>query len=256
MPVSSGFLAFHRTGGRGTPLVLSHGLTDNGLCWSRLAIALESDFDIIMLDSRGHGNSSRISSAASNDPGQDIADAINQLNLHSPIVMGHSVGARATAEFANVYPHLVSKVILEDPPFVPVVDPLAADLRRQKFHAQVTLFHSMSDADITAMGRATALGWHDDEFAAWTAGKRQVDANAMPDYRTPWQDSIARIATPTLLIYGEQERGGIVTPAIAAQARQINPNITAAQISGAGHNIRRENFSAYLAAIRDFLTSS
>ena len=251
--VSGGFLAFHRTGGAGIPLVLSHGLTDNGLCWGRLATALAPDFDVIMLDALGHGNSSRIASAVSNDPGRDIAEAINQLGLHSPVVMGHSVGARATAEFANTHPQRVSKVILEDPPFLPLVDPLAAELRRQKFHQQVEMFQAMSDAEITAMGRATAPSWHDDEFAAWTAGKRQVDASAMPIYRTPWQDTVAQISVPTLLIHGEQQLGGIVTPAIAEEARQINPNITAVQISGAGHNIRRENFPAYLAAVRDFL---
>ncbi|MCA6319719.1 alpha/beta fold hydrolase, partial [Phenylobacterium sp.] len=58
--VSGGQLAYHRTGGDGPPLVLSHGLTDNGLCWTRLAEALAPDFDIIMLDARGHGASSRV----------------------------------------------------------------------------------------------------------------------------------------------------------------------------------------------------
>ena len=255
VPVSGGHLAFHRTGGTGTPLVLSHGLTDNGLCWSRLAIALALDFDIIMLDARGHGGSSRISLATSHDPGRDIAEAIDQLDLQSPVVMGHSVGARATMELANANPYRVAKVILEDPPLIPVADPSAAEIRSQTFHRQVLKFQTMSDGGITAMGRATAPGWHDDEFAAWTTAKKQVDPNAIPSYRTSWQDSIARITAPTLLIYGEQARGGIVTPAIAEEARQINANITSVQINGAGHNIRRENFAAYLASVRDFLLS-
>ncbi len=42
---------YHRTGGRDKPvLLMTHGFTDNGLCWSRTAHELEDDYDILMLD--------------------------------------------------------------------------------------------------------------------------------------------------------------------------------------------------------------
>jgi len=251
--VTGGRLAFHRTGGSGAVLVLSHGLTDNGLCWSRFAAALASEFDIVMLDARGHGHSSRISATEPYDPGQDIAEAIDELGLVSPIVMGHSVGARATAMYANANPGRVSKVILEDPPFLPLAERSATQARRRKFREQVEKFLAMSDSQITAMGKAASPGWHDDEFPAWTGAKKQVDPEAMPAYRTSWQDSIARITAPTLLLYGDRARGGIVTPEIADEAKALNPNIRTVQIAGSGHNIRRENFADYLAAVRTFL---
>ena len=87
--VAGGRLRYHRTGGDGPPLVLSHGLTDNGLCWSRFAAAMESDFDIIMLDARGHGESSKAPDGALHEPAADIAAAIDQLGLELPVVMGH-----------------------------------------------------------------------------------------------------------------------------------------------------------------------
>ena len=65
--------------------------------------------------------------------------------------------------------------------------------------------------------------------------------------------AIAKIAVPTLLIYGEADRGGLVTPEFAAEASAINANISSAQIRGAGHNIRRENFPAFLSVVRAFL---
>ena len=46
---------YHRTGGPYPVLLLIHGFTDNGLCWSRVARQLEANYDILMLDSRGHG---------------------------------------------------------------------------------------------------------------------------------------------------------------------------------------------------------
>ncbi|HEY8572254.1 alpha/beta hydrolase [Phenylobacterium sp.] len=253
MPVKSGFLAYHRTGGDLPPLVLSHGLTDNGLCWTRLAAALEAEFDIVMLDARGHGDSSRISTAASCDPAQDIADAVAGLGLQAPIVMGHSVGARATAAYANRHPGEVAKVILEDPPLLPLASAEEVETRDRKFRAQVARFQSMTEAEIYAGGQATSPSWSPEDFPAWAAAKRQVDPEAMPTYTQPWQSEIDRIAVPTLLIHGEPALGSLVSASAAAEALALNPNIRAVQIAGASHNVRRENFPDYLAAVRAFL---
>ena len=43
-------LNYHRTGGDGKPvLVLLHGITDDGLCWTRVARDLEADHDIVKI---------------------------------------------------------------------------------------------------------------------------------------------------------------------------------------------------------------
>lgn len=251
--VSGGYLGFNRTGGPGPVLVLSHGLTDNGLCWFRLAAALASDFDIVMLDARGHGASSRISVDAPHDPGADIGEAIEGLGLRNPIVMGHSVGARATADYAGAHPGRISKVILEDPPLLAPAEPSATEARRGRFRGQVAEFQAMSEAEIIAMGKAASPLWHDDDFPDWATAKKQVDPEAFPAYGAPWQDSITRIAAPTLLLHGEADHGSLVTARRAEEAKSINPRITSVQIAAAGHNVRRENFPDYLAAVRAFL---
>ena len=49
-----------RTGnGEKPPLVLVHGFSDDGPCWTPTARDLEADYDILMLDARGHGRSGR-----------------------------------------------------------------------------------------------------------------------------------------------------------------------------------------------------
>jgi pimeloyl-ACP methyl ester carboxylesterase len=251
--ITGGQLAYHRTGGAGPVLVLAHGLTDNGLCWGRTAQALCGDYDIVMLDARGHGNSSRMVPGMLHDPGRDLAEAIAGLALKTPIVMGHSVGASATAAYANANPARAAKVILEDPPFLPEIGIAEAQHRREGFRRQIAEMQTLTDAEITAFGQRTSPLWHEDEFPAWTQGKRQVDVEAVPLRFLPWQATIDQIAAPTLLIYGETERGGLVTPEIACEAMQINPLIQAVQITGAGHNIRRENCSGFLTAVRAFL---
>ena len=251
--IAGGHLGYHRTGGGGAQLVLVHGLTDNGLCWSRVAAVLADEFDIIMLDARGHGTSSRQTEDARHDPAQDLAEAITGLGLKSPILIGHSVGAWAAAAYAGRHPEAVSKLILEDPPLLPVAEPFEVLARQERFRQQITHLQSLSDAELAAWGRALSPTWHEDEFPEWMLGKRQVDFAAMPNFSEPWQSIFASLSSPTLLIYGDVTKGGLITPEIAAEAVRINPQINAVQIEAAGHNIRRENFQGFLAAVRAFL---
>lgn len=251
--VTGGELVYHRTGGVGPALVLSHGLTDNGLCWSRFAAAMAGHFDVIMIDARGHGGSARPSAGGIDDPARDLGGVIASLGLENPIVMGHSVGARATAAYANAHPGKVRKVILEDPVFLPLIDDEAAAARRARFGSQVARFQTMSEADILAMGRKDSPGWHDDDFPAWATAKRQVDPEAFPHYTTPWQQEVDRIDAPTLIVHGEPRLGSLITPSIADEARALNRNIRTIEIPGAGHNVRRENFVGVLTAVRAFL---
>lgn len=234
-------------------MVLVHGLTDNGLCWARLATALASRFDIVMLDARGHGASSRILDGECHDPGADVADAIRNLGLDDVVVIGHSVGARAAAICAGIVPERILKLILEDPPLLPLTDQATKQKRRQAFREHAALFHAMSEAEIAAKGKAESPHWHEDDFPAWAESKKQVDVEAYPQYAQPWQDTLARILAPALLIHGEAEMGSLVTSQIIDEAKSVNPRLHFAKIEGAGHNIRRERFSDYLGTILEFL---
>lgn len=251
--VPGGHIAYHRTGTQGPAVVLSHGLTDNGLCWSRTAEVLCREFDVVMLDSRGHGDSSRLVDGNEHDPAADIAAAIEQLRLDRPVVMGHSMGARATARFAAMHADVPSKVVLEDPPLLAPRDDAAKEKWRAVFREQVLELRSMTPAEITERGRMRSPTWHEDEFPHWTEAKLQVDTSVNLHDPEPWQDYVARIAAPTLLIHGEAGHDGIVTDAIAAEAVSLNPRIVTRCIPGAGHNVRRENFDGYIEAVLGFL---
>jgi pimeloyl-ACP methyl ester carboxylesterase len=251
--ISGGRLSYHRTGGHRPPLVLSHGLTDNGLCWTRVAEALAPDFDVIMLDARGHGASSRVGPGEVVDPIRDLAEAVEALDLSRVLVMGHSVGARASAGFAAAFPKRVRALVLEDPPLVPPMTPDARERRLQTFREQVARFRSMTEAELRAFGMRQSPSWDPVEFPAWATSKRQVDAEALPLLNSAWQEDFRSLQSPTLLIHGESERGSMVAPEQAREALELNPNLRAVRIPGAGHNVRRENFADVLLAVRSFL---
>src|SRR5690242_10061068 len=109
---------YYRSGGDNKPpIVLLHGITDSGLCWTRVARDLEGDYDVIMTDARGHGrsNGKQFSTTLLAD---DVAAVIRELGLTKPYLFGHSMGAITSAVVAATYPELVRAVVLEDPPFM------------------------------------------------------------------------------------------------------------------------------------------
>lgn len=77
---------YHRTGGNKPQIVLNHGAADDGLCWTRVAKELQSDFDVIMVDARGHGlSSSGDGDYSSAHRAADLAGLIQFLALDRPI---------------------------------------------------------------------------------------------------------------------------------------------------------------------------
>jgi N-formylmaleamate deformylase len=245
--IPDGRIAFHRTGGNAPPLLLAHGGTDNGLGWSRVASALQQDFDVVMVDLRSHGRSTRVAPEIEDPSADDLALVITALGLGRPAVMGHSLGARTVARLAADNPSLVSRVVLEDPPFAEFRPP--AD-----FIQQFKDMQTLSEAEIIAIGKRMSPKWHDDEFPSWAMALKQVDFEFISRLNfANWEEPIRRIKAPTLVIYADVELRGIVTHASAKKAVGINPRVTLAHIPGAGHNIRREKFDQYVTVVSDFL---
>lgn len=245
---------YHRTGGDKPAVVLAHGFTDNGLCWTRVARVLQSDYDVVMYDARNHGESDR-KQVGDSDSEADCAGVIRELGLENPALIGHSMGARTVARVAGRHPENVRCAILEDPPW-PVdleEDYQERDARFAEFRRWISGLKDVSVEQIVKHGRRFNPTWHDDEFPAWAASKQQVEMGIAPDLGGTWQNDAAAIAVPTLLVYADPQAGGIVSAAAAQQAESLNARIRAQHIPGAGHNIRREQFEPFMTVVQDFL---
>ena len=48
---------YYRTGGDKPKVLFNHGAGDDGLGWTRVVKELENEYDVIMMDARGHGKS-------------------------------------------------------------------------------------------------------------------------------------------------------------------------------------------------------
>jgi pimeloyl-ACP methyl ester carboxylesterase len=101
-------LHYYRTGNRsGIPMVLVHGITDDGLCWMPVAKVLAPFYDIIMVDVRGHGKSDAPNEGYTlENLASDLASCIQSLQLKKPILLGHSLGAIISLLLAGYYPEI------------------------------------------------------------------------------------------------------------------------------------------------------
>ena len=92
---------FLRTGGDKPPLVALHGLIGSGACLSPVARTLKGDFDVILPDARGHGQSSGpVSGYSYPELAADVIGLIEKLALDQPILLGHSMGGLTAAVVA------------------------------------------------------------------------------------------------------------------------------------------------------------
>ena len=260
---------YYRTGGAKPPLVLAHGFSDNGLCWTRVVQVLEKDYDVIMADARGHGLSDAPESGySSEDHAADLAGLIQALGLNQPALVGHSMGASTVAATVTGYPELVAAAILEDPPWFDENSPWnrgRADLseeerkaQAEKRRAELIARKSEPREAIMAAGRQQSPTWDEIEFGPWADSKKQLSPNVLNRSmltHKPWQETVSQITRPTLLVTADPGKA-IVTPEIAQQAVATNDNLQWVRIEGAGHNIRREQFEAFVQAVTEFLAQN
>lgn len=252
-------LHYHRTGGKKVACLLLHGITDNGLCWSRVARDLEGDHDLVMPDARGHGRSSGVEHGFSIDLlAEDVAAVIRALSLDRPVLYGHSMGAITAVVVAARYPELVRAIGLEDPPLFSHAEGPSEQQQAQVREWLLDL-RQLPHEERIRRGIAANPGWAMDELGPWADAKAEVDLDVMGYFRVPatypWQDTLPRIACPIMLVTGDPEQGAIVTPEVAREAEGIWQDGRLVHIAGAGHSIHRDRYDETMAAVRGFLAA-
>jgi 3-oxoadipate enol-lactonase len=115
-------LAYERRG-KGPPLVLIHGHPLDHTIWELVVPLLEKDFDLILPDLRGFGQSETVRTGyLLTDMAADIAALLDSLNLQQATIAGHSMGGYIALAFARAYPDrirglgLVASHVFADPP--------------------------------------------------------------------------------------------------------------------------------------------
>jgi 3-oxoadipate enol-lactonase len=101
-------LAYERMG-KGNPLMLIHGYPLDHTSWNEVASLLENEFDVILPDLRGFGQSTTFETPYTmSDMADDLAGLLDHLKIEKVALAGHSMGGYVALAFAKKYPQRVS----------------------------------------------------------------------------------------------------------------------------------------------------
>ncbi len=224
-----------RTGGARPPLVLLHGLTGDGACWSPLARSLDDQFDVVMPDARGHGKSSTPHGYRYDDHASDVVGLIRGLRLAKPVLLGHSMGGMTAAVVASLIGDLVRGVVLADPTFLsPQRQRAVRDSDVAEQHRRLV---SLNKDEVLAELRARHPHRSSEIIGLLADARLQTRLSAF-DVLTPpnpeYRQLVCKICVPILLVIGNTP---VVSIETARELQSLNPRIRVEQIQDAGHGV-------------------
>jgi haloacetate dehalogenase len=107
-------------GGKGTPLLLLHGIPETHVLWRKVAPLLAQDYFLVIPDLRGYGDSSKPPGGADHfgyskrAMAQDMVDVMKHLGFQKFAVVGHDRGGRASHRMALDHPEVLTKLVILD----------------------------------------------------------------------------------------------------------------------------------------------
>ncbi|MBF8298973.1 MAG: putative hydrolase [Dehalococcoidia bacterium] len=269
-------------GGSGPPLVLLHGGRLTGRSWDAVARGLSSDFHVIAMDARGHGDSDKPARGYSYDQRlTDLDRFLDAMSWKQAFGMSHSTGAMAMALHGVKHPGRLTKLVLIEPPARPFRPDAPARAEGQpaaqgagraggarnapaqqrrgwpsrpeleaylRAHPETGLWREDVLMDVVREG-AAALPDGSVEMK-WSPNAYNPDDQALNTYSLVQE--APNIKVPTFLMYGT--RGIGQEEGYRAFAKGL-PQSKLMIVEGAGHNIYMEDPDLVINAVRSFLKS-
>ncbi len=226
-------LAYERMG-KGNPLMLIHGYPLDHTSWAEVASLLENEFDVILPDLRGFGQSTTLETPYTmSDMADDLAGLLDHLEIEKVALAGHSMGGYVALAFAKKYPQRVSGLGL-------VSSQAAADSpegkdRRYQTAADVAQKGVGVVAD--AMTPKLSADVRVQAFVRVVIGQQNPSAvigalKAMAG-REDQMSNISSVAFPVVLIHGDAD---VLIPIDRArEIKAVLPSVRFVELRGAGH---------------------
>jgi len=221
--VAGGLRLMYRVAGdaAAAPVVLLHALGEDSSSWDRVGRELADGYRVFAPDLRGHGRSDWPGTYSFEAMRDDVVRFLDVLRIDRAALVAHSMGAAVAGMVAQLQPHRVAALVLEEPPPLP---PLPERPVPQRPDGPLSF--------------------------DWAAVRAITAERNRPD--VAWWADIAEITAPTLVIGGGPE-SHVPQDRIAALATQIS---TAQHVViNGGHNVHRDCPRQFIGAVRRFLQS-
>ena len=251
---------FYRTGGDGKPVILIHGIGASSQIWARNLDPLARNYQVYALDMIGFGRSER------SRPAYTVADHVNclrdfmsHLKIEKTSLIGHSMGGLIALDFCLAYPEMVDKLILADSVALVnskkslterlICTPMLGELS-VIFRSKLILKTFMAKEFYYHPERVT------DEMldSPMQADRAAVLKLTRTIPRTNRREAIKGIKTPTLILWGDQDR--VLPRAHALILQQLIPKSQCRIFKEAGHHPQIEAAEEFNQEVSRFLATT
>ncbi len=261
-----GIRAHYVVAGNGPPVVLLHGLGASVVAWRDNIMPLAARFTVYAVDIPGHGDSAKPSMAYTLDEGVDfVTGFLDAMGLETAALVGNSMGGLIALRAALEHSDRVSHLVLVDTAGLGREVSLFLRLMSVPLLGEVLERSSAKGAEamlrVVFSGRDLITPELTDELTrvrTSPGAKRAVlrmlrhgvgFRGVRPHVR--FEDRLAGLSAPVLVVWGEEDRVFPVTQAVDA-ARDA-PSVRLAVIPGCGHWPQMERAEEFNNLLLDFL---
>lgn len=104
----------YKSFGSGQPFIILHGLFGMLDNWQSFAKKLQDTHQVILVDQRNHGRSFQSEEFNYKVLAQDVIKVMDELELESAVVLGHSMGGKTALQLTHDFPDRISQLIMVD----------------------------------------------------------------------------------------------------------------------------------------------
>lgn len=268
----NGVKLHYLTAGKGDPVILLHGYTQNSRMWRPLMVELAKTHTVIAPDLRGFGQSSKPKSGYEKKMmAQDVRALATSLGYRRATIVGHDIGLMVAYAYASQYPAEVDRIVLMDA-FLPGVGDwknvwLLRDLWHFHFYGETPLKlvagrertyfeHFWNDF---AADRKHSLSEADRRFYAAAYARPGGMRAGFEVFRAFEQDAKdfalfaqTKLAMPMLVLTGERASGNF----LIEQARLAATDVQGVVIKGSGHWLMEEAPTQVIPQLVTFINKS
>jgi 3-oxoadipate enol-lactonase len=245
--------------GRGPGVLFLHGIGGNRSNWRDQLPALGARYHAVAWDARGYGLSDDVAGDWQfPEFSRDLLRVLDHLQWESAHLVGLSMGGRIAQDFYERHPQRVQSLVLCDT--LPAAESPPRELDREEFLRlrRQPLLDGKQPRDIAPAVARTLIGRgaspeHWDRLIESLSSLRKESYLKILEVVTRYEPAQPprRIAVPTLLVFGEDDR--LTPPEIGRRMHAQIPGSRLELIADAGHLVNIERPQEFNRIVSDFL---